>query len=124
MDDTETATVRLPLAVVGAFGVATAAAIAAAPALGGILAAVHLVGLVGWPLSASFGAVVRSRLNRAALSVVFSLAVSALSFQSLYWFGFAAPVAVVALATIYGLALGWLVPSGNRTYGWRAGGAI
>ncbi len=124
MDDTDTARLRLPLAVVGCMGLLAVSVVLIAPTLAALLVAVQLAGLVGWPLATSAGAVVRSRLNRIALAVAFSLALSMLSFQSLYWFGLASTAAVVALATVYGLVLGWLMPSGNRTYGWRAGGSL
>lgn len=123
MDDTETARMRLPLILVAVIGFAAAAAFLAVPAVAGIPASILLVGLVGWPLAVSVGAVVRSRLNRLGLAVAFSLAISMLSVQTLYWFGVTRPEAVVALATVYGLTLGWLVPNARRTYGWRAGGA-
>ncbi len=123
MDDTETAKMRSPLVAATVVGLAAVAALVAVPALASVPVAILLVGLVGWPLAVSVGAVVRSRLNRLGLSVMFSLAISMLSFQTLYRFELVSPVAVVLLATAYGLTLGWLVPNARRTYGWRAGGA-
>lgn len=105
---------RIALIVVSGWGIATVGALFAGWAtLGGLLAVVHLGGLIGAPLAVVVHRRLRSVPVAIALSLALSLALSALAAQSLTWFGAAADVPIVIVATVYGVALGTLL--GERT---------
>lgn len=103
-------TVRGMMRFVAGFGVVTAVALAAGFGnVGGLLALVHLCGLVGAPLAMILDRHVRSASVVVALSIALSMALSALAVQVLIWFSVAYRVLLVITATAYGLGLASLL---------------
>ncbi|MGI9614637.1 MAG: hypothetical protein ACR2QO_17125 [Acidimicrobiales bacterium] len=101
---------RIALLVVCGWGIATVGALVAGFAtVGGLLAFVHLGGLIGAPLAVVMHRRLRSVPVAIALSVALSLALSALAAQSLTWFEGATDVLIVVVATAYGVALAYLL---------------
>jgi len=104
--------VKLRRALLGvcAWGAVTAAALSAGLAtVGGLLAFVHLGGLIGAPLAVVMHRRLRSVPVTIVLSVALSLALSALAAQSLTWFEAATDVLIVITATAYGVVLAYLL---------------
>jgi hypothetical protein len=77
--------------------------------LGGLLALVHLGGLIGAPLALTLNRQVRSPSVVVVLSIALSLALSALAVQSLIWFSAANRLLLIAVGTAYGVGLALLL---------------
>jgi hypothetical protein len=93
-----------------------AAQIAGLGDVGGVLALIHLGGLIGAPLAMILNRHLRSVPAAMALSVALSIALSALAVQSLIWFELAGRLLLVVVGTAYGLALaGLLIGNDPRT---------
>lgn len=105
-------TVRQMIRIVVLFGLATLAIQALGlDTLGGLMALVHLCGLVGAPLAMLLDRQVRSPSVVVVLSIVLSIAVSALAVQSLIWFVAADRLLLIAVATGYGAGVAALLAS-------------
>lgn len=105
-------TVRRMILVVLGFGAATfAVQLAGLGDLGGLMALIHLTGLIGAPLALILNRHVRSTPAVLALAVALSVAQSALAVQVLVWFSVATRLALIATATLYSAGIAWLLSS-------------
>lgn len=77
--------------------------------IGGLLALVHLGGLIGAPLAVVLNRQLRSIPVVVALSIALSLALSGLAVQSLIWFSAATAELLVVTGTAYGCVLAALL---------------
>jgi hypothetical protein len=103
-------TVGRMIVVVVAFGAATAAVqLAGWGDLGGLMALVQLGGLIGAPMALILNRHLRSTAAAFALSIALSIALSALSVQSLIWFTVATRLSLIVTGTLYGAGLAWLL---------------
>jgi hypothetical protein len=103
-------TVRRMIVVVLVSGAATAGAqLAGWGDLGGLMALIHLGGLIGAPLALILNRHLRSTPVMFALSIALSIALSALAAQSLIWFTVATRLALIVTGTAYGAGLAWLL---------------
>lgn len=96
--------------LVAGWGLATLAALLLGfETIGGLLALIHLGGLVGAPLAMILNRQLRSIPVVIALSVALSIALSAVAVQSLIWFRVASGPALVLAGTVYGCVLAGLL---------------
>lgn len=107
--DTHSASGTAHLVVAGWGTVTTLVLVLGASSVGALMALIHLGVLVGAPLAIVVSRQLRVTATAAVMSVTLSVALSALTAQSLVWFGLARPWLVVALTTVYGLLLSALV---------------
>lgn len=77
--------------------------------LGGILSLLQLCLLVGAPTALLLGDALRSRAAVAVLAVALSIAITALSVQSLVWFHLAVSELIVLTSTAYGIIIAVLL---------------
>ena len=116
--------IRFVALAVTVSGILTAVMLAAGfGTVGGLMALVQLGGLVGAPVALVLHRSLRSWPVSVVISGVLSLSLSALAGQSLVWFGFAIPEAVVLAATAYGLGLAWLLDNSSTDVAERTGWA-
>ena len=78
---------------------------------GRILTLLQLGTLVGLPLAFVLRDHLGAGLFIVAAGFALSFALSGLAAQSLIWFGLGGPALVVIVATVYGVALAWLLSS-------------
>lgn len=103
-------TVRRMILVVLAFGAATMAVQAVGLGdLGGLMAFIQLGGLLGAPLAMILNRHLRSTSVAFVLSIGLSLSLTALAVQSLTWFTAATRLSTIAVATLYGAGMAWLL---------------
>jgi CBS-domain-containing membrane protein len=77
--------------------------------VGGLMALIHLGGLIGAPLAMTLNRHLRSPSVMVALSIALSIALSALAVQSLIWFAVANRLLLIAVGTAYGVGLAALL---------------
>ncbi len=105
-------TVRRMILLVLGFGALTMLVqVAGLGDLGGLMALVHLGGLIGAPLALILNRHLRSASVTFVLSIALSLALTGLAVQSLIWFTAATRLTTLAAATLYGAAIAWLLSS-------------
>ena len=105
-------TVRESIWIVGAFGLLTAVVLGVgAGTVGGLLALMQLCVLVGAPMAVALRDELRSWAVVAVVAITLSIALSALTAQSLIWFELAVPEVIVLAATAYGIVLAVLLSS-------------
>jgi hypothetical protein len=79
--------------------------------VGGLMAALQLCLLVGAPVAVALREELKSWLVVAAVSVVLSIGLTAISVQFLIWFEVATAAALVAMTTAYSVAVALLMSS-------------
>lgn len=83
--------------------------------IGGLMALIHLGGLIGAPLALILNRHLRSTSVVFALSIALSIALSALAVQSLIWFAVATRLTLIATGTAYGVGLALLLSAETRS---------
>lgn len=97
---------------VGVFGLVASAFLALGfNNIGGIMAAFQLTLFVGSPMAVSLREELKSWRVVAAIAVVLSIGLTAISVQFLVWFEVATAPLLTALATCYSVAIGLLMSS-------------
>ncbi|MCP3987914.1 MAG: hypothetical protein GY724_02485 [Actinomycetia bacterium] len=107
---------RLVIIVVGSALLTVAAMGARLDTASGVLAFVHLGGLVGAPLGLVLLRKLRSVPVAVAISIALSAAMTALAAQLLLLFGFTERPLLIATATAYGLIVSVLVSDSSRPF--------